>query len=228
VKAHHHGHEHELEPEYGLPEALPEQERIVWQGSPSATALFQRVFHARGLVVYFSLLIGLRVALAYQPDQGWGVALREASWMIPVAAVAVMVFGIVAWLMAKTTVYTITTRRVVMRIGIVLNVTFNLPFKRIASADLRLGSAGVGDIALTLVPEDKIAFLHLWPHAKPWTLAHPVPMMRCLPAAEQVGRLLHQACAQWAGRPLGSTVDVKPKDVQQHPDFPGHRDMVNG
>jgi hypothetical protein len=52
--------------------------------------------------------------------------------------------------------------------------------------------------------------------------------MRCLPAAEQVGRLLHQACAQWAGRPLGSTVDVKPKDVQQRPDFPGHRDMVNG
>lgn len=228
MKAHHHGHEHELEPEYGLPERLPEQERIVWQGSPSATALFQRVFHARGLVVYFSLLMGLRVVLAYQPEQGWAAALQEASWMIPVAGLAVMVFGLIAWLMAKTTVYTITTRRVVMRIGIVLNVTFNLPFKRIASADLRLGSGGVGDIALTLVPEDKIAFLHLWPHAKPWTMAKPVPMMRCLPAAEQVGRLLNQACAQWAGRPLATTSAVMGGDAKHRPEFQGHREVVNG
>ncbi|MEY3970387.1 MAG: photosynthetic complex putative assembly protein PuhB [Burkholderiaceae bacterium] len=228
MKAHHHGHEHELEPEYGLPERLPEQERIVWQGSPSATALFQRVFHARGLVVYFSLLMALRVALAYQPEQGLAAALREASWMIPVAGLALMVFGLIAWLMARTTVYTITTRRVVMRIGIVLNVTFNLPFKRIASADLRLGASGVGDIALTLVPEDKIAFLHLWPHAKPWTVANPVPMMRCLPAAEQVGRLLHQACAQWAGRPLASTPASNSRDVEQHRDYSGHREVVNG
>lgn len=228
MKAHHHGHEHELEPEYGLPERLPEQERIVWQGSPSAKALFQRVFHARGLVVYFSLLMGLRVVLAYQPEQGWAAALQEASWMIPVAGLAVMVFGLIAWLMAKTTVYTITTRRVVMRIGIVLNVTFNLPFKRIASADLRLGSGGVGDIALTLVPEDKIAFLHLWPHAKPLTMAKPVPMMRCLPAAEQVGRLLNQACAQWAGRPLATTSAVMGGDAKHRPEFQGHREVVNG
>ncbi len=228
MKAHHHGHEHELEPEYGLPERLPEQERIVWQGSPSATALFQRVFHARGLVVYFSLLMGLRVALAYQPELGWAAALREASWMIPVAGLAVMVFGLMAWLMARTTVYTITTRRVVMRIGIVLNVTFNLPFKRIASADLRLGRGGVGDIALTLVPEDKIAFLHLWPHAKPWNLANPVPMMRCLPAAAQVGRLLNQACSQWAGRPLATTNSVMGSDAEQRPEFQGHREVVNG
>jgi hypothetical protein len=228
VKAHHHGHEHELEPEYGLPERLPEQERIVWQGSPSPTALFQRVFHARGLVIYFSLLIALRAALAYEPNQGWAAALREASWMIPVAGLAVVFFGLMAWLIAKTTVYTITTRRVVMRIGIVLNVTFNLPFKRIASADLRLGDAGVGDIALTLVPEDKIAFLHLWPHAKPWAIGKPVPMMRCLPAAQQVGQLLHQACTQWAGRPLMATTASNQKDAPARPDFPGHQEVVNG
>lgn len=148
--------------------------------------------------------------------------------MIPVAGLAVAFFGVMAWLMAKTTVYTITTRRVVMRIGIVLNVTFNLPFKRIASADLSLGQAGVGDIALTLVPEDKIAFLHLWPHAKPWAVGNPVPMLRCLPAAQQVGQLLHQACAQWAGRPLTSTADSWTSETQHRPDFQGHREVVNG
>ena len=42
-----------------------------------------------------------------------------------------------AWLSARNTVYTITDRRVVMRIGIVLTLTFNLPFKRIAAAGLQ-------------------------------------------------------------------------------------------
>ena len=30
------GHEHELEPQYGLPERLPATEKILWQGSPDA------------------------------------------------------------------------------------------------------------------------------------------------------------------------------------------------
>ncbi len=41
-----------------------------------------------------------------------------------------------AWLSARSTVYTLTDRRMVMRMGIVLTVTFNLPFKRIAAADM--------------------------------------------------------------------------------------------
>jgi len=212
VKAHHHGHEHELEPEYGLPERLPAHEQIVWQGSPSWTALFAQVFHARGLVAYFSLLIALRVVLGYEPNQGWLSAMAQASWMIPVAGLAILMFGGLAWLMAKTTVYTITSRRVVMRVGIVLSVTFNLPFSRIAAADLRLGRDGVGDVALQLVPGDKIAYLHLWPHAKPWSLRQPVPMLRCLPAAARVGELLHKACEDWAGRFLRPTASRSQMD----------------
>ena len=34
-----------------------------------------------------------------------------------------------AWLTSRNTVYTITNKRVVMRIGIVLSVTFNLPLR---------------------------------------------------------------------------------------------------
>ena len=200
MKAHHHGHEHELEPEYGLPERLPVAERIVWQGSPDARDVFRQVFHARGLVLYFTLILGLQIVFNHQPDQGLSASLAQASWIVLPAALAIALFGAMAWLVAKTTVYTITTKRVIMRIGIVLNVTFNLPFGRIASADVSLRPSGHGDLALSLVADDKIAFLHLWPHAKPWSFRQPVPMLRCLPAVARVGALLQQACQVHLGQ----------------------------
>jgi hypothetical protein len=49
--------------------------------------------------------------------------------------------GRLAWLSARTTVYTITDKRVVMRIGIVLSLTFNLPLRQIESAGLKLHRA---------------------------------------------------------------------------------------
>jgi hypothetical protein len=57
-----------------------------------------------------------------------------------------------------------------MRIGIVLTVTFNLPLKRIQAAGLQPVADGTGDLPLTLGPRDRIAWLHLWPHVRPWKL----------------------------------------------------------
>ena len=39
------GQEHELEPQYGLPERLPATEKILWQGSPDASVLARSAFH---------------------------------------------------------------------------------------------------------------------------------------------------------------------------------------
>ena len=60
------GHEHEFEPEYGLPEALPVGERILWQGSPDFATVARRVFHVRKFALYFALWLGLRVANTVQ------------------------------------------------------------------------------------------------------------------------------------------------------------------
>ena len=51
------GHEYEFEPQFGLPERLPSDEFIVWQGSPDIGALAASAFHIKKLVVYFILLI---------------------------------------------------------------------------------------------------------------------------------------------------------------------------
>lgn len=198
------GHEHEFEPQRGLPEALPAGEQVLWQGSPDWRMLARRAFHVRKLVVYFTVLAGLRLTVML----GSGAAAREMVvsllWMALLGATAIGLLSLVAWLSARAAVYTITDRRVVMRIGIVLTLTFNIPFKRIAGAGLRLDANGSGDLPLTLSGEDRIAWLHLWPHARPWKLARPEPMLRSVPQATEVATILAEAWSRRTGLAAGT------------------------
>ena len=211
MNAAHNGHEHEFEPEYGLPERLPESERIVWQGSPETGLVFREVFRARGLSAYFALILVLRGTYQYSLSASWAETFAAVTWLAPLFLLALGLFWSLSWLVAKTTVYTITDRRVVMRVGIVLSLTFNIPLKRLQAADVRrIQPVGAGEIALQLLPEDKIAYFHLWPHARPWRFAHPEPMLRGLPAVDGVAALLHEAWAHVHGQqsPLVSVTDT--------------------
>ena len=187
------GHEHELEPQHGLPETLPAGERLLWQGSPQRLRLALDVFHLRAVALYFALLLALRFALVQHDTGSLAEALVSTSWAAALFAVALGLLWLLADLSARTTVYTITDRRVVMRIGIVLSLSFNLPYARIASAELRRRADGGGDLVLDLLPEDKIAYVHLWPHARPWHISHPQPMLRALAAVDQPAALLTEA-----------------------------------
>ncbi len=187
------GHEHEFEAAPGLPEALPRGETLLWQGSPDARRLTFDALHWRALALYFSLLIGWQATGVLLAGGDAAAALRAALLGLPLALLALGLLALVGGLMARSAVYTITDRRVVMRIGIVLTVTFNLPFSQIEAAELRLRGGGCGDIALTLKGGQRIAWLHLWPHARPWRMKHTQPMLRALPDAARVGALLAQA-----------------------------------
>jgi hypothetical protein len=101
--------------------------------------------------------------------------------------------SISAYYAAQTALYTLTNRRVVMRIGIVLSLTFNVPLRRIVAADLGRINDDSGDIALQLNSADRIAWLHLWPHARAWHVKQPQPTMRCLPDAEKLALAVAQA-----------------------------------
>ena len=193
-------HEHDFEPSHGLPEALPRGEVVLWQGRPDWQDLARRVFHVRKLAVYFAVILGLRATYGWsQGDAAASIAMALAM-LLPLVLLAISLLTLFAWLYGRTTVYTITNKRVVMRIGIVLSMTLNLPFKRIASADLRRTDTGLGDIPLRLMKGDKIAFMHLWPHARPWRLAEPEPMLRSLPDSAKVASLLAEAWAEANGR----------------------------
>ena len=109
------------------------------------------------------------------------------------ATVALGLLSLTAWFSAKTTVYTLTDRRILMRIGIVLTLTFNLPLRKLAAAAIRPQAGGHGDIALTLSGSDRIAWLNLWPHARPWLLKQPQPSLRCVSDAQKIGDMILQA-----------------------------------
>lgn len=203
MKAHHHGHEHELEPQHGLPERLPAGERLLWQASPSRRRVALDVFHMRAVALYFALILVLRFALQLDDSGSIAQALAATSWAALLFALALGLLWLLADLTARTTVYTITDRRVVMRIGIVLSLTFNLPLVRLAAAQVKRRGDGSGDLVLQLATEDKIAWLHLWPHVRAWRLSHPQPMLRALAAVDEPARVLTSAWTQ--AQPDGST-----------------------
>jgi len=184
-----------LDPHYGLPEPLPPGEQIIWQGAPDWHALARSAFHTRALTLYFGVVLALRAVTAWDASHSALATLQAALWLLPLPVLAIGVLLMMAWLTARTTVYTLTSRRIVMHIGVVLDLSLNLPLERLASASLRVRSDGTGDIPLALLAPNKIAYAHLWPHARPWRLAQPEPMLRAIPDAAGVGRLIADAMA---------------------------------
>ena len=197
------GHEHEFEAAYGLPEALPKGERILWQGSPDFGDLAVRVFHMKKIVIYFVVLMAVRGSYLCSLDAPFLTVLAGVLLVAGLGLTAIAALGTLAWLTARTTVYTLTDQRVVMRIGIVLTLTFNLPFKRIETAGLQLTAKGFGDLPLVLSGGDRIGWLNLWPHVRPWQIAQPQPMLRCVPNAQVVATAFQKAWADATGNRAG-------------------------
>ncbi len=183
-------HEHEFEAQLGLPEKLPKGEHILWQGAPDWWGLGVHAFHLRSLSLYFALMLALQAS--YLSEQGGDWSMKPM--IITGTLIAVTLASLAAWayMSAKASMYTITNKRVVMRIGVVFSVTFNLPLQQIVSAQ-ELIKGDHCDISLTLKASDRIAWLHLWPHARPWVLKHPEPTLRCLRQGRQCADVLKSA-----------------------------------
>lgn len=191
--------EHEFEAEPGLPEPLPLGERLLWQGSPDWRVMARDALHTRALAIYFGVLLAWRgTNVLANGGSAWAAA-EAVLWLLPLAVAAIAVLSLLAWLIARTSVYTVTDKRVVMRIGVVLSITFNLPYSQIESAGLRTRADGSGDVTLLLNDADRIAYVHLWPHARPWHVKRTEPMLRALPQARAVAAILSAALAEAAG-----------------------------
>ncbi|MEE4185890.1 MAG: photosynthetic complex putative assembly protein PuhB [Gammaproteobacteria bacterium] len=186
---------HELEPIHGLPDALPDGEEILWQGSPDWWSLARRAFHLGLISSYF---VGLAVwQLVAEPA---GIVPEWAVFLVPLGlgAAAIGMLALLAWLISTTTVYTITNRRVVMRFGVALPLNLNLPFAKIAAVSYKSFRGGYGDLALDLDGDDRVAYLLLWPYARPWHVRKPQPMLRSLPDSARVADILANALASAA------------------------------
>ncbi|MEM1415326.1 MAG: photosynthetic complex putative assembly protein PuhB [Myxococcota bacterium] len=203
----------ELEPVHGLPKKLPPGEVVLWQGRPVWTSLAQQVFKLRWLTFYFALLVVARISVAVAENQG-ELGGRHVGHMIVLFAGCLGLLAFIGWMHAKVTVYTITNRRIVMRIGVALSLHLNLPFKRITAADLVLRSDRDGDIVLRLTAPDRVRWMVLWPHARGIVAARPA--LRSLRNPKEVAEILKDAVARWADGEE-SALEVARRPVEARP-----------
>lgn len=176
--------EHDLEPIPGLPGRLPEGEHIIWQGAPVRAQLARTAMHTRGISVYFGALVLFSLALG---------SLVGAAMTATAGLIVLGLLHLFAWASARSTIYTLTNRRVVIRAGVALPTCINVPLSLIASADLRTRDDGTGDIPMKLVRGNELGYAQLWPHARPLHINHAQPMLRSIPDAARVAALLARA-----------------------------------
>lgn len=182
-----------FEPTPGLPERLPKGETLLWQGSPDWKALARSAFHVRKVALYFALLIVWTAGTDLRDGASVSAIVMSAIWLLASGAVAVGILSGLAYLYARGTIYTLTTKRIVIRSGLALPVTLNLPLALIDAAGRRKDARGTGSFALTVVKPNRIAWLVLWPNARPWHFTNPQPMLRCLTDADTLAPVLTQA-----------------------------------
>jgi hypothetical protein len=185
----------------GLPARLPEGERIIWQGAPSWRVVVRSVFHVRLVAAYFGLIILWCLAIDFREGASAASIALSAARMTGAALVPLAVMTAYAWFMQRTTVYTVTNRRVVMHFGVAFPMSFNIPFAKIDGAALAVHADGSGDIPLTLTKGEKLAYLAMWPNVRPWRMKVPEPMIRGVDDAERVAQLLSRALAAAASLP---------------------------
>ena len=179
----------------GLDQPLPAGERILWQSAPSVRHLGSVVFRFRLVAVYLLLLVGVATVLIR--DGGWpvGQAFALGLLAVPIGLIGLGVLWVLGALMARTSCYTLTNRRIILHIGVAFDRTISIPLSAVMDASIRpRGKHGLGDIAFSVKDVGGLNYMNLWPHARSFHFMPPQPALRALadaPAAcEAIGEAL--------------------------------------
>jgi len=195
----------------GLPGPLPAGERLLWQGAPAWRTVAVRVMHVRKIAVYFAaLLVWYMVAKLWGGVPAGEVALGALK-LGGLALVPLALLTGYAWGVQRSTVYTVTNRRVLIKFGMALPMTINLPFAKIDGAAVKAAADGTGDIALTMAAGERVSYVILWPHVRSWYLGRTQPSLRSVPDAARVAQLLGRALAASAEVAVQAAPVVRPQ-----------------
>lgn len=197
----------------GLPDRLPEGERLLWQGAPDWRQLSRHLFNVRVLAIYFAVLVTICAAIDVTEGLTAQQTLASSAKLGGAALGALGFLVLYAWLISKATVYSITSERVVIQLGLAVPMAINLPFRKIDTAALKQRTGGFGDVSLLLNVRDRLAYFIVWPHARPWRMAHAEPTLRCIPDAARVGQILARAMAAHAGVSAPAAPELRPAAV---------------
>ena len=206
------------EPIPGLPARPPEGESILWQGKPERSGLFVSALHGRKVAIYFALLMLWKLIAGISDGKLANELWFSVGGTALLALASLALLFLLAHLIVRTTIYTITTKRLVMRFGVALPITFQFPFSQIISADVKPLGRGRGNIAISLKEHTKVSWLILWPHVRAWKLARPQPTMRALGNVDDAAQLLaHQLRQSHQTSAAGPTISKHVEPSQPAP-----------
>lgn len=191
--------EHEIEPLPGLPGVPPVGEIVLWQGRPSSALVARHLLKIRWIVGYFLVLAGWALLAGLNDGQPAGGILFSVAVLTALAGVLIGMIELFAWAVEKTTLYTITTERIVMRFGVAISMTLNLPYRQVDGVALAQLGEKAGMIAIALLPEQRISWLIQWPHVRGFRFSRPEPSLICLADADEVSKVLSAAIGQYRG-----------------------------
>lgn len=205
--------------EAGLPEALPPGERILWQGRPDAFSLARHSYGTRLIAAWFVLVTLARVATTWSERGSLGAISQIVIWSLLPALLALAILAVVARLQARAACYTLTDRRIAMRVGVALPATVNIPLAKIESVDRRLLADGRCDLVLSLEGGNPLGAALLWPHVRLGLRGREVqPVLRCLDDPETVSRRIADALVADAASREAASPRVVPFPVRRRPD----------
>ena len=207
----------------GIDEPLPPGERVLWHGAPGRASLSREAYHARKIVVYFAVLLVLAAVFA-AGDPAPGHSLFVSALFVRhlggghgVRAAARHAHGAQHRLRDHRSAHRAEDRRRAAGGD-----------QRAAAPDrVRRGGAAArrrrGDIALHLASDVRVAYLVLWPHARPWRL-QPAGALRALANAD---RRRGPCCARRCSprRPMRACSRRRryPPAAPPAPELPPHR-----
>lgn len=208
-------HDHndfDFEDSPGIPAPLPAGEHVLWQGSPDLWEIAKSAFHIRKIAIYFALILVIQTVSTLQASgpQTQGISLTMTTALI---VLGMLILGLLAYATSRVTIYTVTNKRILIRFGIALQMTINLPFSQISAADVRVGKNGFGDIPLSLKDHKRVSYIVLWPHVRPWSFARPQPMLRGVANVQSVARLIGEVAAS---SPVVTRSITKTKDAPRN------------
>jgi len=183
----------------GLPADLPRGEQLLWQGSPDWKSQALNTYHVRAVMLYFAALLLWRVGAGLGAGHDPVTVAISCLWLLGLGAIATVLLGTLGYVSARTTIYSITSARVLLRHGIAVPLTVNIPFALIESADLRMRRDGTGDISLRLRADQRLGYLVTWPHLRPTRITRPQPSFRSLSDATVASQVLADAVQSFGG-----------------------------
>ena len=178
---------------HGVDEPLPADEAILWQVGPDWRQVAFRSLALKPILLWLGAL-GI-VRLGYLMLDGAHVQTMAAAvaWLVVCALAVSALLGLYAWGVGKTTRYYLTNRRIIIRCGVALDKTINVPLSKVESAGIQETGNNQGNIALTLEPDSKIGYLVLWPHVRAARGARAEPVLLAVSGVDRLARTLTDA-----------------------------------